>query len=302
MTSTRFVRDRGRANNFLPKIGFIHVPKSAGTSISAALNEALRPRLAVGGFDRSMFGGFTDFESLGRAARRYVYLHAEALPAHADLIAGHFSLTTIQQRYPSAAVLMVLREPLSRLLSHWTFWRSEAEKRQAAWGTWTERLAAARHSFAGFLTDPRIACQTDNVAARLLLWPHQLIPADGFIAPEHDAALLAEASERLARLSHVNITENPALAEDLSSWLARPLELTRLKATQPVPVRFRSALGAELTEDTCDLWHARSRLDLVLWQLACAAVMPMADSAALAHAVRARSVERYQGLLEPASH
>ncbi len=283
------------------RLAYIHVPKSAGTSIIDALNHSLKPRCAVGGFDRSMFGGFDDFQSLGEPAARHVFLHAGALPARADLIAGHFALSTIQQRYPDAAVLMILREPQSRLLSHWTFWRSEAETPQPAWGTWTQRLTAAHGGFGDFLTDKRIACQTDNVALRLLLWPHPLLPADGFIAPEHDAALLAAASARLAEVAHLNVSENPALASDLAAWLGRPFAMRRIKETLPVAPRYSVMLAEQLTQTTQDAWQSRTRLDMALWRMACAAVMPDADIAALTATVRDLSVARYAKLLNRAA-
>ena len=289
--------DKAPAGPLARQIGFIHVPKTAGTSVARGLYTALQPRLPVAGFDRSMFGGFDDFQSVSEETRRYVYLRTDELPPDADLIAGHFSLTTIRDRYPASAILIILREPLSRVLSHWTFWRSEAELAQPGWGTWNKYLEASHHSFADFLSDPRVACQTDNVALRLLLWPHPLIPNDNFILNDHDQTLVEEAQARLATLSHVNAIENPQLANDLAVWLDRPFNLIHLKETQSVTARYSSRLADELTLATQDLWHARSRLDLALWLAVCESIMPSADLTALTETVRARSLERYAQLL-----
>jgi Sulfotransferase family len=278
------------------QVAFMHVPKTAGTSIITSLIAALQPRLCVGGFDRSLFGSFDDFQSLGEEARRYVYADADLLPAEADMIAGHFSLTTLRHRFPSAIAFTVLREPFSRLLSHWTFWRSTAETAVLAWGTWTRYLEPAQQGFIGFLTEPRIACQVDNVALRLLLWPHPLIPDNGFISTEHDLALLTEARARLQTLSHANIIENPALSSDLAAWCGRPFNLVRVKETGPVPPGYRVRLEDELTPATMNAWRMRSRLDLVLWTFVCQQVMPAVDQAALREKEQQRSIRRY-GLL-----
>jgi hypothetical protein len=164
-----------------------------------------------------------------------------------------------------------------------------------------DALPPTRGGFGDFLTDKRIACQTDNVALRLLLWPHPLLPADGFIAPEHDAALLAAASARLAEVAHLNVSENPALASDLAAWLGRPFAMRRIKETLPVASRYSVMLAEHLTQAVRDAWQARTRLDMALWRMACAAAMPDADIAALTATVRDLNVTRYTRLLSRAA-
>lgn len=276
---------------------FMHVPKTAGTTVIAGLINALRPQLVVWGLDRSLFGSFDDFQSVSEESRRYVYLRTHHLPLDADLIAGHFSLTTLRLGYPSAPVLSILREPQARLLSHWAFWRSSAGAPQPAWGTWAEYFKAAYSSFLDFLTDPQIACQTDNVTLRLLLWPHPLIPNNGFISTEHDLSLLEEAERRITTLSHVNIIENPALSNDLTRWCGHPFDLLKIKETIRIPPGYRLRLEDELTPATMDAWRMRSRLDLVLWAAVCRQVMPTADTASLRENVQQRSLRHYGRLL-----
>ena len=196
---------------------------------------------------------------------RYVYLEPVKLPADADFVAGHFSLSTIRARYPSATVLTILREPRSRLLSHWVFWRSEAEMSQPELGSWGEYLKASHRRFADFLTERKIAGQIDNVATRLLLGPHPLIPTSDFIKYHDDAALIADAQAELASLSFVNVIENPRLSDELARWLNRPFQLARVKETKPVPRRCQLSLEHELTPAALDAWEARSRLDWTLW-------------------------------------
>jgi Arc/MetJ family transcription regulator len=148
-----------------------------------------------------------------------------------------------------------------------------------------------------FLTARQIACQTDNLATRMLLWPHPLIPDAGFIPAEHDDALMQQAYRTLGLLDHVNIVENPALAAEISAWLGRPFSLTRDNATRPVPPRFRIRLADELTRDTMRAWHLRTRLDFKLWSSACERVMPRSDPASFAMSIRQRALAHHDTLL-----
>jgi len=278
-------------------VAFLHVPKCAGTSFTASLIEAAAPRCAVGGFDRCLFGAFEDFGGFAPAQRRDVYFGPRQISPFCDMLAGHFSLTTIRAWAPDAAVVMLLREPLSRLLSHWVFWRAEAAAAARTLGRWHEVVARALGSFADFLTAPAAACQTDNVALRMLLWPHALIPADDFIQAAHDEALLAQADRRLAGLACVNVVENPALEQDMAAWLRRDFAMRRLKVTQGVPPALRADLAAELSQAARRLWQARTRLDRRLWESACRRVMPGQDVAALGAAALAESQARHGCLL-----
>jgi len=279
------------------RVAFLHVPKCAGTSFSAALIQAVKPRCAVGGFDRCLFGGFEDFGSLAPELRRDVYVGAQEISPFGDMLAGHFGLSTIRAWAPDAAVVMVLREPSARLLSHWTFWRSELTEAKLTMPGWDAYAVHTSKPLGGFLESREVACQTDNVAVRMLLWPHELIPAEDFIAPAHDEVLLAAAGRRLAALAFVNVIENPELGADVAGWLKRGFELRRLKVTPAVPAAWRTDLDAELTPAARAALADRTRLDRVLWARVCRRVMAGVDDAVFGAAVLAGAVERYRALL-----
>ena len=59
----------------------------------------------------------------------------------------------------------------------------------------------AHRSLLEFLTSAQIACQTDNVAVRMLLWPHPLIPDDDFTREENDEVLIELALASLEAFS-----------------------------------------------------------------------------------------------------
>jgi hypothetical protein len=198
------------------------------------------------------------------AASQILQVH-EVLPADVRLAIGHISLSTLRAASPSAQVLTILREPTSRLFSHWLFWRQLADDFLAVWGSWADLVRRARRPLARFITDPRLACQTDNLTVRMLLWPHPLIPNDGFIERRHDSQLVSEAMTRLSELSFVDVVENEAMPDNLRNWLGRPLVYERMNETSGMPNDLRCPLDPELSPEVEDLVEERSRLDLVLW-------------------------------------
>lgn len=122
-----------------------------------------------------------------------------------------------------------------------------------------------QHPLSEFLGDPMIAAQTDNLATRALLWPHPLIPDDGFIDPRHDRRLYRQARSRLREFDFVDLVENRDLAGRLGAWLDQPFELPTTNETTFMPHSLRSPLATELCDRAHRLLVLRSRLDLRLW-------------------------------------
>ena len=277
-------------------LAFMHVPKTGGTSIAVALQSALEPCRAIRGFDRVLFGDYADFRSLDDSVSREIHLSAETLPA-ADLIAAHVARSSFEHRYPDVQLMTVLREPFSRLLSLWLFWRSHSDEQLAPWGSWGDRLRLSRLPLAAFLSSREVACQTDNVVVRMLLWPRRLIPDGDFIVPRHDDRLLAAAQDVLARFAVADVVENPRLSERLQRWLDRPVALERKNQTGGIPAPLRNCLATELTAEACDLLALRSRLDLELWSDIARSCMPARDPAQLREQTTLRNVAHYATLM-----
>jgi hypothetical protein len=280
----------------LPLI-FLHIPKSSGIAVTHALLTVERPPRVFFGFDQAFFGGFTDFESVAPENRQYIHLSPETLPRDEQFVRAHMSLSTLLAAYPQGRFVTVLREPVSRVLSHFAFWRGFSAPQDAAWGSWATRHEGARGTLEAFLQAPMLACQVDNVATRLLLWPHKCIPDDGMIDPAHDAILLAAAKSRLARLDFVDVIENPGFYDNLSAWIGAKLLPGRFNETEGLPAALRTRLDRELTPRALALLAARSRLDLALWQSVLAARAPHLDAAALRQAALLRGTARTALLL-----
>src|SRR4051794_32591010 len=106
---------------------FNHIPKSAGSSVQAALRASLEPTVFVRGLDLALVGGYDDIESVRGTARTPFYFAPEELPADATLVAGHISPGTTMARYPTADHIILLRVPQLRLISAWLHGRSLSE-------------------------------------------------------------------------------------------------------------------------------------------------------------------------------
>ena len=243
---------------------FCHIPKSAGTSLSGALVQVLRPERLVVGADLSLVGGY-QLDDLGATIGSGVIAAPQDLPADASLVAGHFSPGSTMQRFPDADHITTLRNPRSRVVSQWFHSRSLSEFDLRHWGTLAIAARLARLPFAEHLQQAMIAPNVDNTITRFLTWPHPLVQPSGFIDERHDDELFAAAMDRLDRFAHVDVVENPTFMSELGLWLGSDLRDTRANERLSVPRNRRCDLGTELSASTVDLLDHRTRIDQRIW-------------------------------------
>ena len=244
---------------------FMHVPKCSGTSLIQALVAAGMAPSAFSGFDETLFGDFAAFESLSERLRTSIYLDPNDLPKGTEFVAAHMSFVTLSRGFPGGQLLTLLREPVSRLLSLWLFWRSHTDEQLQDWGQWGDRVRSSRRPLVDFLRAREVACQTDNQLLRMLLWPHQLIPRDDFIDTRYDAILIQAAAGRLAQFSFSDLIENQSFESNLANWLGRPIVFGKFNQTANIPQSLKMPIARQLTNEAWALLEARSRLDLKLW-------------------------------------
>lgn len=277
----------------------LHIPKCAGTSLMSGITLSLGAGRQVVGFDRSLFGDFRQFDSIPKMMRSVIYLEPTEMPADAVTVMGHFSHSTLRYRYPDADLAIFLREPTVRVLSHWIYWRSLTWFSLRHWGgEWSARLKMARLPLREFLCRPEIACQTDNIITRMLVWPHELLPDSQFIDPANDQALLSVALENLENCDFAGITERgSAVYRDFSRWLSAKLDLPRLNPAQKMRRAARTKLHTELTPETLDLLQARVRLDNRIWKRLAGRSMSPSEVDRLQHDAILRAIARFSELL-----
>jgi hypothetical protein len=271
----------------------MHIPKTAGTALTAALAALPAQRAVLSAFDHCLYGNFRAFETMDPHIQAGIYATPADLPPDCDLITGHFARGTLRAINPQASIITVLREPFSRLLSHWQYWRQHTDASMAALGAWTAYIRLSRLPLAEFLGQKMIACQTDNIITRMLLWPHELIPADEFIEPAHDQTILQEASARLNELQFADFVENPKFIANLQGFLGKPLTFARMMETSHLPAENRAPLPGEFTARAYALLTERSRLDAKLWHSVAARHLPESDIAALRERSLLTNVARY---------
>jgi hypothetical protein len=276
-------------------LAFMHIPKTSGVALADGLREILPSTTIIGGFDRRHFGAFRSFDTMSPGLRQQIY---ETFPPAKgiDFISGHVAFSTLLRSRPAARFMTVLREPRSRILSLWMFWRSTADETLAAMGAFRRVLDLSHKPLAEFLNHPEAAHQTDNVAVRMLLWPHPLIADDGFIDSASDERLASEGAARLKTFDFTDVVENPRLEDHMRAFLIRPFSYRRVNET-PVPSSgLQIPLEEELTSEALFLLERRSRLDRKLWRAVAEERIAGADLTALSDDTFRRTVARYAAL------
>ncbi|WP_029313102.1 hypothetical protein [Acidiphilium angustum] len=246
------------------------------------------------------------------AFRGSIFVDPMEIPADADVIAGHFARQTIESRFPGSNLITILREPRARLLSHWFYLGNYTDDVLALYGDWGQTMALARCNLPEFISAPAIACHTDNLMTRMLLWPHDRVPPADFIAPQDDAMLITAARAAIDRFAFADVLENPAMHDRLIRFLRQTYGQTiwsrlerliyarraapRNEAAPPKP-GARQPMADELTDQCLSLLDQRSRLDRHLWRHVAARVLPQADLDALAETSYRRTVDRFDRLI-----
>ena len=253
---------------------FLHIPKSAGSSIHSALEAALSPgSLAPQRVDLSIFCDFEDFELMRPEARSQIAVNPPEVQSLARYraVSGHFSLATLLQIADASSICTVLREPRARLLSLYMYWRTPGNTE--FWAPYSTTEYAQRPLWE-FLSEPVLAPAIDNQVCRLLLYGDPRLPGSGFAAQSDVESIAADAIERLDALGFVGVLE---LGSNVWQGLARlfdvKLEPTKLNVTEELGRPPATGPGEEpLTAEALDLIGQRCAADLLVYDhaLTCA--------------------------------
>lgn len=276
---------------------FNHIPKTAGSTITAALEQILKPAVFVRGLDRALVGGYDDLDAVKPSARTPFFMSPEDLPADATMVAGHIAPGTTMPRYPHGDHITLLRAPHTRLISQWLHGRSVSEFSLRHWGPSAEAFRVARLPLAGYLQHTMLAPNVDNTITRFLAWPHPKLHPTTFIDEADDDELFAAAVERLDAMAHVDVVENPDFIARLGEWLGHELPQSRLNERTSVPPRMRPDLAAELRGGTREALEHRLRIDNRVWEHVARQTMPGADTDKIREAALQKTVDRYAAML-----
>lgn len=235
--------------------------------MSAALAAALADRRwSPFDFDPALFGPLRDEPVPPTEVRRV--LPDPGRLRDCDAASGHFALSTMLVGFAPADIVMLLREPRSRLLSHYEYWRGLPANLRASESTWSVTAYARELDFDEWLRDPRSAFQTDNVVLRTLLDGHDSIPDGDFIDPSDLAELTSLAVRRAAGLGWVDLVERGAAMWDgLADRIGRPLERPRMNTTER-RAELPTNVAAIFSDVGVEALHHRTVGDRAIWAAA----------------------------------
>lgn len=275
-----------------------HIPKTAGTSLVAAL-AAWLDTYPTHVYDQSMFGTFSDWGSVD-ASRRSMVVGVDGRLAPQPpglLVNSHAALSTTRSAYPDAEHIIVLREGVSRLLSSWLYHRTMEDAELDLWGGWAPTWRSAHGSLADYLELNSHAAELDNTTVRQLLWPHPAIPADGFIDPNDDEALLQAARDKMRHFSFVTVLEDPGWRRSLEGWFGTAIAMPKLNVTPDTKAQLpdhSSGGQRELAETRLETF---SRLDNALWLEVATAALGGERAAVVFRDTREHALRRYAEVL-----
>lgn len=243
----------------------LHIPKSAGNSVATALHEVLAHHTwSPYVFDPSLFGSMRHEPIPARQVGQV--LPDPSVLREYGAATGHFSLPTLLVAFDPADIVMLVREPRARLLSHYQYWRGLGAAHRDEANTWPITAKATRMHFGEWITDRDTAYQTDNILVRTLLAGHPAIPDDDFIDPDDLRSLIPRARRAARSLGWVDVIERgtdmwDGLGERVGAELTRSsLNKTAHRTELPTDasVLFESSTVTALYE--------RTVADTLIWQ------------------------------------
>lgn len=245
----------------LDRMAYLHVPKSAGTSLRTALNAYFPPDTHVPWtIDPLLYG--THPLPAGPVERLF-HDDVPDLSSYPFMV-GHLSLPTIERGFDASIVATILREPRSRLLSQYTFWRTYSAQELDYWLPYTGPRYS-RLPVGEFLAHPAVHHFIDNLTTRMIVGRHPLIPLDGPIASGDVRAVAESGCAQLDRMGFVDILERgPVVYAAFEEWAGMQLRQERLNETDAdrgVPLDVDDLVSSS----TLQLLEDRNRADRVLW-------------------------------------
>lgn len=232
---------------------FLHIPKSAGTSLRRTLTDVYGETASYCYSPmKDVFGG--DFESLDRETRRAIQ-SCEANPK-IQLVYGHLSFGFHERVSRPVRYLTLLREPVDRVLSNY-YYRCQHGHCRQPW-------VSLKDYISGRCTRPAMRFEADNLQTRFLCSTTGEPSSVPFGACTQ--AMLAEAKRNLVAPSTVyGLTE---MYEESLYHFQRECGWTGAPAARKERVSRPYPSKAEMPKVIVDLMRRQNALDIELYHFA----------------------------------
>jgi hypothetical protein len=247
-----------------PPVAFLHLEKTAGSSLVEALTAQFHPLQIDPDPHRTC----------PPHALTPILPHAVPGIGRHALVWGHYDLPSLCRLGPDRFILTVLREPKARLLSLYRFWR--ATLREGSATIPSPGVAAAQGSLLQFLrsNDPLVRNALDNCYVRRLTGLYATRPDEDPLAAD-PAGALERALGALDRLDFVGISEEmDASLSALGTILGfpAPCRAPRVNVTATnaaaAPDRFRHVERPPVGEAEARALEELTRLDQAVYAAA----------------------------------
>lgn len=237
------------------QIVFIHIPKTAGTSLNQMFDEAF-PDLTLPHYNGSSL------------------LIGDKLRRKKPIIRGHFHYCLISSLVPDLKLITFLRNPIDLTLSSFEFMKAHPE-------TWLGKLAQG--SILDFLNDANVGVHASNLQTRMLGseidslkiyadYVNHKISYDEYIANydklnkyQVDEKVLTRAKARLENFMHVGFTDT--FADDCSVLFTKlGVDCPAIKHSNKTPLKFnkRNSYSTTVIETISKM----NEYDMQLWEYA----------------------------------
>lgn len=250
----------------MTKFAFMHIPKCAGSSLATILTSCFKIEdVCPKKLAKVLFGSFNPRQIINKEIRDLIILddEIESIKKY-KLLTGHFALDTILD-YEPKIIITILREPRSRILSHYFFWRSLPIEVTMSWLPYSVFMYAKTQSFEEFIENSEVADQIDNLLCRQIA-DQKLIPKRRYIQEDEDECIIQNCFERINLFSYIGFNEYFGdIVQYVSDLFSSHLDSCHINKTKYQELANKNKVSANL--ELMEKLNSLTRLDQQIYSI-----------------------------------